>query len=59
MERLSGETAKQLKKIAEIFNCDLDNPEQLKQLCDKLLGWHQADQDGRLVVLGADYTNFF
>lgn len=51
MDRLSGKTATQLKKIAEIFNCDLDNPEQLKQLYNKLRGWQQADQDGRLVVL--------
>ena len=41
----------QLKQIAEIFNCDLDNTAQLKELCDKLRDWHQAEQDGRLVVL--------
>lgn len=40
-----------LKQIAEIFNCDPNDPAQLKQLCDKLRGWQQADQYGRLVVL--------
>lgn len=45
------EAGAQLKKIAEIFNCDLDNTAQLKELCDKLRGWRQAEQDGRLVVL--------
>lgn len=51
MDRLSGETATQLKKIAEIFNCDLDNPEQLKELYVRLQGWAQAERDGRLVAL--------
>lgn len=40
-----------LKQIAEIFNCDPNDPAQSKQLCDKLWGWQQADQAGRLVVL--------
>lgn len=47
---LTPEAAAQLKQIAEIFNCDSNDPAQLKQLCDKLRGWQQADQDGRLVV---------
>lgn len=40
-----------LKQIAEIFNCDPNDPAQLKRLCDKLRDWQQADQDGRRVVL--------
>lgn len=40
-----------LKQIAEIFNCDPNDPAQLKQLCDKLRGWQRAEQDGRLVML--------
>lgn len=39
-----------LKQIAEIFNCDPNDPAQLKQLCDKLRNWQQAEQAGRLVV---------
>lgn len=50
MERLTGTAAGQLKKIAEIFNCDLDNQEQLKELYTKLRGWAKAEEDGRLVV---------
>lgn len=45
------EAMAQLKQIAEIFNCDPNDPAQLKQLCDKLRGWQQAEQAGRLVVL--------
>lgn len=40
-----------LKQIAEIFNCDPNDPAQLKWLCYKLRDWQQAEQDGRLVVL--------
>lgn len=43
-----------LKQIAEIFNCDPNDPDQLKQLCDKLRDWQQADRAGRLVVLPGD-----
>lgn len=45
------EAMAQLKQISEIFNCDPNDPAQLKQLCDKLRGWQQAEQDGRLVEL--------
>lgn len=48
---LTPDAVAQLKQIAEIFNCDSNDPAQLKQLCDKLRGWQQADQTGRLVVL--------
>lgn len=51
MERLTGTAATQLKKIAEIFNCDLDDQEQLKGLYTKLLGWAQAEKAERLAVL--------
>lgn len=47
---LTPDAAAQLKQIAEIFNCDPNDPAQLKQLCDKLRDWQQADQDGRLAV---------
>lgn len=47
---LTPEAAAQLKRIAEIFNCDPNDPAQLKQLCDKLRGWQAADQDGRMRV---------
>ena len=39
-----------LKQIADIFNCDPNDPSQLKQLCEKLCGWQVADQDGRMRV---------
>lgn len=45
---LTPDAAAQLKQIAEIFNCDPNDPAQLKQLCDKLRGWQQAEQAGRL-----------
>lgn len=48
---LTPDAAAQLKKIAEIFNCDPNDPAQLKQLCDKLRDWQQAERAGRLVVL--------
>lgn len=48
---LCPETTAQLKEIVRIFNCAPGDPAQLKWLCDKLRGWQQADQDGRLVVL--------
>lgn len=48
---LCPETAEQLKEIVRIFNCDPNDPTQLKQICDKLQDWQQAEQDGRLVVL--------
>lgn len=47
---LTPEAAAQLKQIAEIFNCDPNDPAQLKQLCDKLRGWRSADKDGRLKI---------
>lgn len=48
---LTPDAVAQLKQIAEIFNCDPNDHAQLKQLCDKLRGWKQAEQAGRLVVL--------
>lgn len=51
---LTPEAAAQLKQIAEIFNCDPNDPAQLKQLCNKLRGWQWAEQDGWLVVLPED-----
>lgn len=47
---LCPETVAQLKEIVRIFNCAPGDPAQLKWLCDKLRGWQQAEQDGRLVV---------
>lgn len=47
---LCPETAAELKEIVRIFNCAPGDPAQLKWLCDKLRGWQQAEQDGRLVV---------
>lgn len=48
---LEPEAVAQLKKIAEIFNCDASDPAQLKALYDKLQELAQAERDGRLVVL--------
>lgn len=48
---LEPEAVAQLKQIADIFNCDPNDPAQLKGLLDELRGWQQVGRDGRLVVL--------
>lgn len=48
---MEPETVAQLKKIAEIFNCNPTDPAQLKSLYVKLQELALAERAGRLVVL--------
>lgn len=49
---MEPEAGVQLKQIADIFNCDPNDPAQLKVLLDKLRGWQQRGQNALRVRVG-------